>query len=365
MDQQVDRLVSQTWGSSSNFSWKCYLWLFAAKFQSVDSTHRYLIAVAGIPGSGKTTVAAQIASKLNALHHISFAATDGNNDTEPTTLPVAHVVPLDGFHLTRAQLNAMPNAEEAVFRRGAAFTFDSVGYLALVQRLREPLSPTTGTVTAPSFDHALKDPVFDDIKIPASARIVLVEGLYTALDREGWRDAAKLMDEVWFVDCPIEVAEGRVAKRNFAAGLTPTFEGSVERTAKTDMRNAREILAEMVKVDERIASIEEESLKSEDLKRIEAELETKPWGHNQNQLTSIILQNYDETDRIDGISALDAAQHDTHLPSKAVKQQLTRIISDYRKPNDLCSLHLHTVGFENTSRRGSYIKNSSGGAEWR
>jgi pantothenate kinase len=69
----------------------------------------------------------------------------------------------------------LPNAEEAVFRRGAAFTFDAEGYFQLVQKLRKPLEATTPTIRAPSFDHAKKDPIEDDIGIPSSARIVSID----------------------------------------------------------------------------------------------------------------------------------------------------------------------------------------------
>lgn len=184
---------------------------------------------------------------------------------------MAFIVPLDGYHLTRKQLAALPNAEEAVFRRGAAFTFDAESYMKLVQKLRQPIEATTGTIFAPSFDHAIKDPIENDVAIPKSARIIIFEGLYTALDRPGWREAATLMDELWFVECPIEVAEERVAKRNFAAGISASYEESLNRTRKSDMRNAREIMAERLEVMETIQSIQDESWKSPELKDGEAE----------------------------------------------------------------------------------------------
>jgi pantothenate kinase len=76
---------------------------------------------------------------------------------------IAVAVSMDGYHFTRAQLDKMPNPVEAHARRGAEFTFDGEGFLALVRRLREPLEPTAATVYAPSFDHAVKDPKEDDI----------------------------------------------------------------------------------------------------------------------------------------------------------------------------------------------------------
>lgn len=149
-----------------------------AKFQRTDNSRRLLVAVAGIPGSGKTTLASTLASNLNTIYHHEHHARTPNlpevdaDHPDPSQPDVAVVVPLDGYHLTRKQLSEMPNAEEAVFRRGAAFTFDAEGYYRLVQKLRKPLEATTSTIRAPSFDHAKKDPVADDIGIPPSARIV-------------------------------------------------------------------------------------------------------------------------------------------------------------------------------------------------
>ena len=149
-----------------------------AKFKRTDESRRLLIAVAGIPGSGKTTLASTLASNLNKIYHEERHAQAPHlpevdaSHLDPSQPDIAIAVPLDGFHLTRKQLSEMPNAEEAIFRRGAAFTFDADGYYRLVEKLRKPLEATTSTIRAPSFDHAKKDPVEDDIGIPSTARIV-------------------------------------------------------------------------------------------------------------------------------------------------------------------------------------------------
>jgi pantothenate kinase len=83
---------------------------------------------------------------------------------------------MDGFHYTRAQLDAMPDPATAHARRGAEFTFDGERFLGLVRRLKEPLSETTPTVFAPSFDHAVKDPKEGDIAVERTQRIVVLEG---------------------------------------------------------------------------------------------------------------------------------------------------------------------------------------------
>ncbi len=92
---------------------------------------------------------------------------------------------MDGFHYSRAHLAGMANPTEAIHRRGAAFTFDAPGFLALIQAL--VAKPVT-TVLGPSFDHAVKDPVADAIAMPPTAvgpRELRREGWPRRLDHEG------------------------------------------------------------------------------------------------------------------------------------------------------------------------------------
>ena len=105
------------------------------------------------------------------------ARNDGlNGRIHPSAPPIAAFVPMDGFHLTRAQLDALPDPANAHARRGAEFTFDGEGFLKLVQRLRAPLTSSSSVVYAPSFDHAVKDPKEDDIMVDVSHRIIVFEG---------------------------------------------------------------------------------------------------------------------------------------------------------------------------------------------
>lgn len=129
---------------------------------------------------------------------------------------------MDGYHLTRAQLSALPNATEAHACRGAAFTFDGLSFLSLVRKIRAPLTPATQVIRAPSFDHAKKDPVADDIEVEPSARIVVFEGNYLALDEQPWREAGAMMDEIWFVEVVEDVAVKRLADRHVRAGIAGT-----------------------------------------------------------------------------------------------------------------------------------------------
>lgn len=165
---------------------------------------------------------------------------------------------MDGYHLTRAQLSASPNPEEAYKRRGAAFTFDGEAYLSLVKELRNPLLPETKTLYAPSFDHEKKDPVVDDISISPLTRICIFEGNYCALSKAPWSEAAQLMDEIWFFSVDFEVAKKRLVRRHVEAGIANDEEEAARRADENDLVNGREIVENQVGLDEVIESREDE-----------------------------------------------------------------------------------------------------------
>lgn len=223
-----------------------------AKFQNTPRSKRVMIAVSGIPGSGKTTLAAKVSSKLNEIWRESSPGLASDPG-------IAAFLPLDGYHFTRAQLSAMPDPNTAHARRGAAFTFDAPAFLDLVKKLRKPLCPETETVYAPSFDHAVKDPVAHDIPIAPSARIVIFEGNYLSLGSgaKEWKEAAELMDELWFVDVAKDVARNRLIKRHVASGIAVNEEEAAKRADENDLINGEEILQGRLDVDEIIFSKED------------------------------------------------------------------------------------------------------------
>lgn len=208
--------------------------------ESRSNEQRVIIGISGVPGSGKSTLAKMVCESVNALH--------GNHDPERTR-HIAVAVPMDGFHLSRAQLAAMPDAAMAIHRRGAAFTFDAAGFYHLVQQLAK--SPVQA-VSAPSFDHATKDPVAGAIDIPETARVVLIEGNYCALNRAPWSDAAKLMDELWYIDVPADVAQSRLAIRHLQSGIVADENEAWERAAGTDELNAEDVRENRLHCHERL-----------------------------------------------------------------------------------------------------------------
>ncbi|WPB02365.1 uncharacterized protein RHO25_006999 [Cercospora beticola] len=240
MEEQVARLVDKVWD----------------KVQDVPASKRYMVAVSGIPGSGKTTLAAKVADALNERYRSETAARTANS-------LLATFLPMDGYHLTRAQLSALPNPANAHARRGAAFTFDAPAFLALVKKLREPICPETGTIYAPSFDHAVKDPVPDDIPIRKESRVLVMEGNYLSLGEGEWKEAAELMDELWFVEVDEKVARKRLIKRHVEAGIASNDEEAGRRADENDLVNGKEIIEKRLPVHEVIVSEEDERWKPE------------------------------------------------------------------------------------------------------
>jgi pantothenate kinase len=193
-----------------------------------------LVGIAGIPASGKSTLAVLVVHKTNQLLD-QFKC---QSQSEPTRAWLksskAILVGLDGWHLTRTQLDTFPDPKLAHDRRGSHWTFDSHGYVSFVYSLREQLSPDTSTITAPSFDHTLKDPSPHAITILPEHRIVIVEGLYTFLSLPPWNEAGKLLDERWLVEVDPTVASNRLVKRHVASGIAKDLEEARWRSAEND-----------------------------------------------------------------------------------------------------------------------------------
>ncbi|KAI1763811.1 phosphoribulokinase/uridine kinase [Hypoxylon sp. FL1150] len=236
MEDQVARLVDKAWN----------------KFQQLPGDSRLLVAIGGIPGSGKTTLSQIVTAALNARHA-------SLHPEIPEAVPVAVFVPMDGYHLTRAQLSAMPDPALAHARRGAEFTFDGASFLRLVRSLRATPAPPSPLqpIYAPSFDHAVKDPKADDIAILPGHRIVVFEGNYVCLDRAPWREAAALMDERWFVSVDEETARRRLIKRHVKAGIARDEVEARKRADENDLENGRQIVGQRVGVDEEVVSRED------------------------------------------------------------------------------------------------------------
>ncbi|XP_068650809.1 putative uridine kinase C227.14 isoform X2 [Aristolochia californica] len=176
---------------------------------------KYIVGLAGPPGAGKSTLAAEVVNRLNLLWP-SIVSTAPGTDSEVEPPTVATVLPMDGFHLYRSQLDKMEDPEEAHARRGAPWTFDPERLLTCLKTLR-----SQGFVFAPSFDHGIGDPVEDNIFVSLQHKVVIVEGNYILMGDGVWREICSLFDQKWFIEVDMDTAMQRVQRRHVRTGKAP------------------------------------------------------------------------------------------------------------------------------------------------
>jgi pantothenate kinase len=165
----------------------------AAIFKHAGKSRRVIVAVAGPPGAGKSTIVEDL---LGVLPEGSAA-----------------VVPMDGFHYDDAVLTAKGLRE----RKGAPETFDFDGYEALLKRLLAD----DRDVAVPVFDRSIEISRAAAAIVPKEVKFVLTEGNYLLLDEEPWSRLAPLFDFTVFLDVPRDELERRLIQRWLDHGRTP------------------------------------------------------------------------------------------------------------------------------------------------
>lgn len=114
------------------------------------------------------------------------------------------------------------------------------------------------SLSAPSFSHALKDPVENDIQITPKDKIILLEGLYVSLSTPEWKTASESLNERWLITVAKDIARLRVANRHVRAGLADTEEKGLDRADFNDMPNGDFVLANSLPPTRIIASIDDD-----------------------------------------------------------------------------------------------------------
>lgn len=174
---------------------------------------RCILGVTGMPGAGKSTLAATVVEGLGA------AAVD---------------VPMDGFHLAGAELVRLGRAD----RKGSPDTFDVTGFVALLGRVRWQADDV---VYAPAFDRHLEEPIAGAIPVDPSVPLVVVEGNYLLHPDGRWALVAPLLDECWYVEIDEDIRLQRLVERHIEHGRTPA--AARDWALGPDQRNAELIAA--------------------------------------------------------------------------------------------------------------------------
>jgi pantothenate kinase len=204
-----------------------------AKARERADERPYIVAVAGCPSSGKSTLAARVRDRLLAAG------------------VRAVVVPMDGYHFYRAELDAMEDPAAAHRFRGAPFTFNAARLVGDLASLR-----AAGLGSFPSFDHAVGDPVESAIRVELDTQVVLVEGNYLLLDDPEWAGlrSEDIFDETWMIRVPLDVACDRLTKRHMRVWSWDE-ERARHRVMDNDYRNMVLINDKSVRADREIQSV--------------------------------------------------------------------------------------------------------------
>lgn len=182
---------------------------------------RFMVAVAGPPASGKSSLAERL--------------TDVLNENEER----AAILPMDGFHLD----NAILEARRLESRKGAPETFDFDGFERSLSTIRDANSP----VFVPVFDRRLDLALADAREIGIRHRIIVVEGNYLLLDREPWRRLSALFDFTVFLDVNNNELERRLLQRWLDHDHSE--EAARQRVQQNDMVNVRLVNAARLHAD--------------------------------------------------------------------------------------------------------------------
>ena len=154
-----------------------------------EAGNRVVVAIAGPPGAGKSTLAEKVVDALN----------EGASGS-------AAILPMDGYHYDDMLL--VPRGLRP--RKGAPETFDAAGFAHMLMRLRQNSEPE---IAVPVFDRSIEIARAGARMIPQSVRYIIAEGNYLLLDEGRWRELHPHYDLTLMIEEPDAVLRARLEDR--------------------------------------------------------------------------------------------------------------------------------------------------------
>lgn len=170
---------------------------------------RFVVAIAGPPAAGKSTLTASLLEALGGR---------------------AGVVAMDGFHFDNDILDARGHRD----RKGSPHTFDVTAFGTILGALRADRSVE---MAVPVYDRAMSMARNCATWISRDHDVLVTEGNYLLLDEQPWSDLRSLFDLTIWIDVPLSTVESRIIERWSAAQLPA--EEIRRRTEDNDLPNAR------------------------------------------------------------------------------------------------------------------------------
>ena len=184
-----------------------------AEYLREQDAPQQLVAITGAPGCGKSTLASEVARRLNSQKRKTI------------------VVPMDGFHLDNAVLDARGLRQ----RKGAPETFDAPGFVRMIKALE-----AGDEVFAPVFDRARDLSIAGAVAVPRDAEVIIVEGNYLMFDEAPWSELASLWDVTVRLDVPMPELRARLIQRWLSLNYSPAV--ATRRAEGNDIPNAQRVI---------------------------------------------------------------------------------------------------------------------------
>ena len=179
-----------------------------------DVSQRFIIAIAGPPGAGKSTLSEQLVTMLKARSRHS------------------RIISMDGFHLENSTLKRLGLFD----KKGSPTTFDVPAFIQVMKRL----AAYESDVAIPMFDRK-KDITIENASIVSTQdKILIVEGNYLLLNDKQWVELQDIWDETVFINPGMDILEKRLIDRWLSYGMDN--ESAKNRAFGNDIPNAKNII---------------------------------------------------------------------------------------------------------------------------